>query len=325
VDYARFVRLRRPVWDAFEALLAATRGSLRKAGYETLEDMALRYRQVLHDHALAASRFPGTAAARRLQSLALEGTRRLTGEGRQRPAGFSVFFSRTFPLAFQRQLGLLGVAVALFLLAVVWGLTVAALRPAVGLAFLGPEAVRGLEEGQLWTRSLVTTVPPAISSSQIATNNISVSLTAWTGGVLAGVVPLYVVLLNGLMLGATLSVTMHYSLGGDLLEFISAHGLLELTLILVSAAAGLALGRAVVAAGDVPRAAALRQASRDSLAVLLGCVPWFVILALVEVFVSPSPEVPAGVKLILGVALEGAFLGLALRPVRSESTPEPSP
>jgi uncharacterized membrane protein SpoIIM required for sporulation len=325
VDYARFVRLRRPVWEAFEAELAATRGSLRKAGYETLEDMALRYRQVLHDHALAAARFPGTAAARRLQSLAVEGTRRLTGEGRQRPAGFGIFFSRTFPLAFQRQLGLLGVVAALFLLAVVWGLTVTALRPAVGLAFLGPEAVRGLEEGQLWTHSLVTTVPPAVSSSRIATNNISVALTAWTGGVLAGLVPLYVVLLNGLMLGAILGVTMHYSMAGDLLEFICAHGLLELTLILVSAAAGLALGRALISAGDRPRAEALREASRDSLAVLLGCVPWFAVLALVEVFVSPSPEVPAGVKLILGVALEGAFLGLALRPVPLEPTPEPRP
>jgi uncharacterized membrane protein SpoIIM required for sporulation len=325
VDYARFVRLRRPLWEAFEAELAATRGSLRKASYGTLEDMALRYRQVLHDHALAAARFPGTAAARRLQSLALEGTRRLTGEGRQRPAGLRIFFGRTFPLAFQRQLGLLGIAVALFFLAAVWGLTVTALRPAVGLAFLGPEAVRGLEEGRLWTSSLVTTVPPAVSSSRIATNNISVALTAWTGGVLAGLVPLYVVLLNGLMLGATLSVTMHYSLAGELLEFISAHGLLELTLILVSAAAGLALGRALVAAGDRPRAQAVREASRDSLTVLLGCVPWFVVLAVVEVFVSPSPEVPAGVKVILGLALEGAFLALAMRPVLREPAPEPMP
>ncbi|HSS79469.1 MAG TPA: stage II sporulation protein M [Thermoanaerobaculia bacterium] len=327
MDYSRFVRLRRPVWEVFEAELAATRGSLRKASYGTLEDMALRYRQVLHDHALAAARFPGTAAARRLQSLALEGTRRLTGEGRQRPAGPRVFFSRTFPLAFQRQLGLLGIAVALFLLAAVWGLTVAALRPAVGLALLGPDAVRGLEEGRLWTSSLVTTVPPAVSSSRIATNNISVALTAWTGGVLAGLVPLYVVLLNGLMLGAIVGVTMHYSLAAELLEFISAHGLLELTLIMVSAAAGMALGKAMVAAGDRPRAQALREASRDSLTVLLGCVPWFVVLALVEVFVSPSTEVPASVKLTLGLALEGAFLALALRPVRlelkssTESTP----
>ncbi|MBW8873423.1 MAG: stage II sporulation protein M [Acidobacteria bacterium] len=323
MDYARFVRLRRPVWEAFEAQLADirdVRGRLRRAGYGTLEDMALRYRQVLHDHALAGARFPGTAAARRLQSLALEGTRRLTGEGRQRPAGLRTFFNRTFPSAFQRQLGLLGIVVALFLLAAVWGLTMAALRPEIGFAFLGPEAIRGLEEGQLWTSSLVTTVPPALSSSGIATNNLTVALTAWSGGVLAGLVPLYVVLLNGLMLGAILGVTLHYSMAGELLRFISAHGMLELTLILVSATAGLSLGRALVAAGDRPRAQAAREAGRDSLAVLLGCLPWFVVLALVEVFVSPSPEVPAGVKLILGLALEGAFLALALRPSQQESS-----
>jgi uncharacterized membrane protein SpoIIM required for sporulation len=321
MDYARFVRLRRPVWEAFEARLAETRGGLRQTGYAALEDMALRYRQVLHDHALAGARFPGTAAARRLQSLALEGTRRLTGEGRSGPLGPRAFFGRTFPLAFQRQLGATGVAVALFLLAAVWGLVMAALRPALGLALLGPEAVRGLEEGRLWTESLVTTMPPSLSSSGIATNNMSVALTAWSGGILAGLVPLYIVLLNGLMLGATVGVTMHYSMAGSLLEFVCAHGFLELTLILVSAAAGLSVGRALVAAGDRPRALAVREASRDSLAVLLGCIPWFVLLALVEVFVSPSPEIPAAVKLTVGLALEGAFLALALRSVE----PEPNP
>ncbi|MEA2602678.1 MAG: hypothetical protein QOF89_3670 [Acidobacteriota bacterium] len=322
MDYARFVRLRRPVWEAFEAQLAATRRGLRGAGYGTLEDMALRYRQVLHDYALAAARFPGTTAARRLQSLALEGTRRLTGEGRRGAAGgLQTFFRRTFPSAFQRQLGLLGIAVALFFFSAFWGLTVAVLRPALGVTFLGPEAVRGLEEGRLWTESLVTTVPPSFSSSRIATNNISVALSAWTGGVLAGLVPLYVVLLNGLMLGAIVGVTLHYSMAGDLLVFVSAHGFLELTLILVSAAAGLSIGRALVAADDLPRALAVREAALGSLAVLLGCVPWFVILALVEVFVSPSPEVPAGVKLTLGLALEGAFLALALRPVPLEAMP----
>lgn len=321
MDYARFVRLRRPVWEGFEAQLAATRRSLRGTGYGTLEDMALRYRQVLHDHALAAARFPGTAAARRLQSLALEGTRRLTGEGRRGPASLSSFFSRTFPRAFQRQLGLLGIAVALFLFAAVWGLTLAVLRPALGLSLLGPAAVRGLEEGELWTKSLVTTIPPSISSSGIATNNLSVALTAWSGGVLAGLVPLYVVLLNGLMLGAVVGVTLHYSMAGALLTFISAHGLLELTLILVSAAAGLSIGRALVAADDRPRSLTVREAALGSLAVLLGCLPWFVLLALVEVFISPSLAVPAGVKLTLGLALEGAFLALALRPVPLEPVP----
>lgn len=318
MDYARFIRLRRPLWDAFDGQLAASR-KLRSVGYDGLEEMALRYRQVLHDHALAAARFPGTAAARRLRALALAGTRRLTGEGRRR-TGAAAFFLRAFPAAFQRQRDLNLIALALFLLAVLWGLAMAVLRPELGLLFLGPEAVRGLEEGRLWTESLVTTVPPSLSSSGIATNNITVALSAWGGGVLAGVVPLYIVLFNGLLLGAVAGVTLHYSMAGELLRFIAAHGILELTLILVCSAAGLGIGRALVAAGDVPRPLALRAASRDALAVLLGCLPWFVVLALVEVFVSPSPEIPAGAKLVLGLALEGAFLALALRPVSLEPT-----
>jgi uncharacterized membrane protein SpoIIM required for sporulation len=321
MDYARFVRLRRPVWDAFERQLASSRRRPRARGYGDLEEMALRYRQVLHDHALAASRFPGTAAAGTLRSLALEGTRRLTGEGQGRRHGPLHFFLRTFPRAFQRQLGLMGLALALFLAAGLWGLAMAVMRPALGLTILGPQAVQGLEEGRLWTDSLVTTVPPALSSSGIATNNLSVALMAWSGGILAGFVPLYLILLNGLMLGSIVGVTLHYSMTGELLEFISAHGPLEITLILVSAAAGLSLGRALIAAGDRPRALAVRDAGREALAVLLGCLPWFVVLALVEVLISPSPELSVALKLTVGLALESLFLALALRPVPAEPNP----
>lgn len=312
MDYARFVRLRRPVWDDFERQLASFRRD-KGLSHADLEEMALRYRQVLHDHALADARYPGTAAAQRLRVLALRGTHRLTRD-RNEGAGIWRFFTRTFPRAFRAQLGLTGVATALFLFATFWGLAVAVNRPALGLAFLGPEAVQGLEEGRMWTDSLVSTVPPAISSSHIATNNISVALTAWSGGILAGFVPLYVILLNGVMLGSILGLTMRYSMEGDLLEFISAHGPLEITLILVSAAAGLSIGRALIAAGDRPRSLALRDAGRDALAVLLGCVPWFVVLALVEVFVSPSPDLPAALKVVLGLSLEVLFLLLAVQP-----------
>lgn len=319
MDYARFVRLRRPLWDGFEGQLKTAGDRLRGLGYGDLEELALRYRQVLHDHALADSRFPGTAAARRLRDLALEGTRRLTGERRER-TGVLGFFLRTFPAAFQRHLGAMGVATALFLLAAAWGLALGTLRPGLGLTILGPEAVQGLEEGHLWTESLVTTTPPSISSSGIATNNISVALSAWSGGILAGSLTIYILLVNGLLLGALVGVTMHYSMAGELLEFVSAHGFLEITLILVASAAGLAIGRSLVAAGDKPRSLALRETAADALSVLLGCVPWFVILALVEVFVSPAPAIPAAAKVVLGLALEGLFLALAFRSLPSEAT-----
>jgi len=318
MDYARFVRLRRPIWDRFEAQLAAPEKAMTHA---ELEDMALCYRQVLHDHALAATRYPGTAATQRLRGLAVEGTRRLGGGRPDKAAGLGEFFGRTFPRAFRRQLPMTGIALALFLLAGFWGLALTTMKPGLGIAFLGPDAVSGLADGKLWTESLVSAVPPAVSSSRIATNNISVALSAWSGGILAGIVPLYIVLLNGLLLGSILGLTLHYSMAGELLEFISAHGPLEISLILVSAGAGLCIGRALVVSGDRPRSLAVRDAARDALTVLLGCVPWFVVLALVEVLISPSPELPAPFKLAVGLSLEALFLALAAFPGRTPETP----
>ena len=189
---------------------------------------------MLHDHALAASRYPGTGVAGRLARLALEGTYRLSGErSAERRGGLVAFFGDRFPGAFRAHLAPLGVAVALFAGAALLGLCLAAVRPGMAVAFLGAKTVGDLRQGHLWTESLVTTTPPATSTSGIATNNLSVALVAWAGGAAAGLLGFYIVLLNGFNLGAIVGITLHYSLAGELLKFVSAHGPLELTLVLV--------------------------------------------------------------------------------------------
>lgn len=314
MDLARFVELRRPIWDELEEGLARLERRPRDVSHQELEELALRYRQVLHDHALAFARFPGTGVTHRLGRLSLRGTHRLVRSGgRERPS-LRRFVTSTFPLAFRRLLPSLGVATALFVGSAFLGLFLATVRPGLATAFLGPERVADLEQGTLWTEELTTTTPPAVSSSGIATNNLSVAITAWAGGAAAGAITLYVVLLNGFMLGALMGVTMHFSMADELLEFVTAHGILELSLILVAAAAGFELARAILGTGDRPRGEALAEAGRDSLWVLLGCLPWFVVLAVIETFVSPDPSIPHAVKLAVGVALEVAFFALALNP-----------
>ena len=89
-------------------------------------------------------------------------------------------------------------------------------------------------------------------------------------------------LLNGLMLGSALATTAHYSMATPLLTFIAAHGPLEISMILMTSAAGLKVGWALVVAADRPRAELLQTAGRDSLIVLLGCMPWILLLGFVE-------------------------------------------
>jgi uncharacterized membrane protein SpoIIM required for sporulation len=147
---------------------------------------------------------------------------------------------------------------------------------------------------------------------------MSVAMAAWAGGAALGLGSLYVILLNGFLLGAVLATTVHYGLAGRLLEFVSAHGPLEITLILATAAGGLSLGQALVAAEDRPRREVVRGASRRALVLLLGCLPWFVLLGAVEAIVSPAPTVPGPLKAALGLALEALFLTVAWNPLLTE-------
>jgi uncharacterized membrane protein SpoIIM required for sporulation len=317
MDYARFVRTRQPVWDEFEARLARARGG-DGLDHAALESLAFRYRQVLHDHALAAARYPGTGSARRLWRLALDGTQWLQRD-RGTHVGVVRFFTRSFPRAFRTLGAPLAVATLLFVSATLIGLSLAIVQPTMGAVFLGPDALAGLREGRLWTESLTTSIPPSVSTSRIATNNMGVAILAWGGGALAGLGALWVVLLNGFMLGVIVGTTMSFGMAPRLLEFVSAHGPLELTLILVSAAAGLSVGHALVAASDRPRRDVVRETALRSLVVLGGCLPWFVLLGLVEGLISPAPAVGASLKVVLGLSLWMLFLLLAWNPFLRES------
>jgi uncharacterized membrane protein SpoIIM required for sporulation len=318
MDYQTFVAARQEAWAHFELQLEQARRRPRGLGHDELEQLAVSYRLLLHDRALARARFAGTGAEVRLGRLAVEGTYYLRRDASARPFDLGRILQRTLPDAFRSILPELAVMALLFVAAVSLGLATVLLRPEAAPMLLGPERLAGLREGHLWTESLTTSVPPAYSSSAIATNNMSVALLAWAGGALAGLGALYVTLLNGLLLGATLAVTVHYGMAGRLGEFIAAHGPLEITLILVCAAAGASVGRAWVVASDEPRGVLLRRAASRALVVLLACLPAFLVLGVVEAFVSPDPALGAPLKLALGLSLVALFLLLAARPGQGE-------
>ena len=68
MDYARFVALRRPLWESFERDATAARRS-RDLTYSEVEELALRYRQVLQDHATLDS---GSLVVLRAETWGLE-------------------------------------------------------------------------------------------------------------------------------------------------------------------------------------------------------------------------------------------------------------
>ncbi len=314
MDYRTFLERGRAEWDAAESLLARTRrAGLAGLRHAELERLASVHRRVVSDFAFARSQFPGTAAEARLRALAFAGHRTL---GRREepvlPQLRHFFLGGGYARVFRAASAELGIALAIFLGAVLLGATITVVRPEFAAYFLGQETLESLRDGEFWVDRLFRMAPPALLSSAIFSNNIGVALVAWAGGALAGLPTVYLLAQNGMMLGSIFVAAGQSGMTPRLATFIAAHGPLELSLIIVASAAGLQLARGAIEPGLPSRAAGFAEGGRRSVKLMLGTVPWFVVLGLVEAFVSPAAEIPMAAKSALGWGLLGLFLVWAL-------------
>ena len=148
----------------------------------------------------------------------------------------------------------------------------------------------------------VPQVQMSVFSSQVMTNNIQVSFLAAAGGILAGLGTAVILLVNGVHLGSVFALFDAQGAGALLWTFVLPHGVLEMTAIVISGAAGLLLAHAVIAPGRRTRGRALREDGRESLSLLAGAGLLLVVAGLVEGFVSPA-RIPAVLKLVFAAVV----------------------
>ena len=197
-----------------------------------------------------------------------------------------------------------------FALAVLAGYALVERYPDLIALFASPDLIASVERGQLWTEGLLNIVPSSVLSVQILANNIVVSLFAYCAGFLFGLGTLYILGLNGLMLGAVFAFVNQHGLGGQLLSFIVAHGCVELSVMCLSGAAGAAVGEALVRPGAGGRVASFRDAALQSGPLLLACTLLLVGAGLIEGFVSPDPSFPLWSRVTIGVGYWLVMVGL---------------
>jgi uncharacterized membrane protein SpoIIM required for sporulation len=125
-------------------------------------------------------------------------------------------------------------------------------------------------------------------AAEIFTNNIGVTFYAFAGGLLLGVGTLWILLQNGVLLGVVAGLAIGAGNGRVFFELVTAHGVLELSCIVVAGAAGMRLGWSIIDPGTRPRGEALREEARAAIEMILGTAPWLVIAGLVEGFLTPA-------------------------------------
>ena len=307
---SHFIASREARWTELEQLLARSEGNgLRGFEASQIEALGRAYRQVISDLAIARRDFPDDQLTLWLNELASRAHLRLYRAPAPSWRRFGQFFWTDFATRFRAARGYLAVSALLLFGPALVGYLAALLDPTLRDALVPAQMRNLMASGKTWT-DIEPGLRPGMASL-IFTNNIQVAFLSFAGGVLFGIGTAYVLVSNGLMLGSVLGAAQFYDVTPLLWSFISPHGYLELTCIVIAGAAGLMLGDALLRPGLLLRREALARAARRSVQLVGGAAPVLVVAGVVEAFVSPS-ELPTAAKLVLGPALGTVLYGLLL-------------
>lgn len=285
-----FTARRGEAWDRLEALLAkADRRGLRSLVPEELETLALLYRSATSDLAAAQSREYGAdlrAYLNRLTARAHAYVYASSARAGWKP--IAEFFGRTFPAEVRRSAQTIAAATTLFVLAWIVSYALVAQRPLNVYALVPAQEIpvirHSLHDSNF---AFDRTEAPAVSSF-IITNNIKVAAFAFAGGVTFGVVTLWIVLNNGLMIGALGAMFAARGFGTDFWATIAPHGVIELTAIQISAAGGMLIAKGLVAPGRSRRIDAVKESGRRAAVLVIGVAAMLVVAGTIEGFVTPQ-------------------------------------
>jgi uncharacterized membrane protein SpoIIM required for sporulation len=302
-----------PHWNRLEQLVTASgRKSVTAFAPAELQELALLYRQSASDLSTVREDPTSTQLAIYLNQLLGRAHNLIYMGRRANRRGIWTFYKDTFPTVFRETFPDTLTAFVLFLVAALAGVLLGVGDPSFSRYFLGPAMMQSIEHHKMWTDSIVTIKP--LASTGIMTNNMSVAFAAFAMGITAGIGTVWMMLLNGLMIGVVGVACWREGMSLSLWSFVAAHGVLELPAIFIAGGAGLGIAKGLLFPGNLPRRDSLVQAGGRSVRLVLGTIPLLVVAGLVEAFVSPT-TLPARVKFLLAGGLATLLvLYLARRP-----------
>ena len=300
----RWLGQRKEQWAQLDRL-ARKRSRL---SWEDATQLVRLYQLAQGDLALARQELTDTPLVGQLQSLVMRANAIIARPARNTRADLIQLLTRQVPeYVHALRYKLIGIVVC-FLAFGVAGAALVLHFPELAHLFLSPKMIHAVESGQLWTDNLVNVLPSSVLSLGIMSNNIMVVLFAFALGIFYGLGTLYIVGFNGLMLGGAFGFTIQHGMGMRLLAFILPHGFVELSVILLTATCGFAMGESLARREGLPWRQSLRNAAGSGFAVVLVCLPFLVGAGLIEGYISPDVDVPIPVRLVIGLAYEALFV-----------------
>jgi len=318
----RFLATRSPDWHELELLVREAGRRPERLGPERVLRLGALYRAAAADLARLRRHARGAPETARLEVLVGRARTAVYAVRSRRRSIVRFFVTDYWRLVAERRRALLVAFVLLFgsaALAALWGVH----DPAAATGVVPHEFRPALQPGHPW-RDMSPSQQAAFTTG-VFTNNIQVTLIAFAGGITAGLATAFALLYNGLLLGVIGGLMGQAGNGAGFVDLVTAHGVLELSCILVGGAAGLSLGWSMVSPGLRTRRASMQREAVEALLLTVGTAPWLVVAGIVEGNRARLAEAGLGAVIGVGVALGVVYWGLVLWRGRARGEPATSP
>lgn len=304
---------RSETWQQLDALLRRVeRRGVRRLSTDDISELGRLYRAATSDLAYAQGRsydrnlleYLNRSVARAHAHVYARGAE----SGMRRLASF---YGEGFPEEFRRSLTYVAICTAITVACAVVSYVLVRNHPADIYAMLPkafiPDVIRKSLHDSNFAVSAASA--PAMSAA-IVTNNVKVAIIAFAGSVTLGALTIYIIALNGLMLGGLGAMFTNAGFGPDFWATIAPHGVIELTAIQIAGASGLLIAAGAIYPGRLRRRDAIAENARRAGTLILGVASMLVVAGTIEAFISPrhlSPSVRIGVGIVTAVVMAVYF------------------
>ncbi|KMK75066.1 stage II sporulation protein M [Alkalihalobacillus pseudalcaliphilus] len=286
MNVKQFVKQNRNDWKQLEQYIHKMQRNKKHVSANDIDEFQLLYQKSAQNLSYSQTFYPEADVTNYLNGLVSKAHNLLYKDQISSWKQLRDFFTTKFIKLLTEQWHMVLIAMFLFTLGGIGGYVVVASDSLLLYSLLPPEIAQGVRPDQLGAGH--DHIDSALMSTEILTNNIQVAFLAFAGGITFGLLTAYVLVYNGILVGALAGLFWHYNMTYEFWAYIVPHGVIELIAIFIAGGAGLLMGYKLLVPGGHSRMYQLKEQAKRSVQLLLGTIPLFIIAGIIEGYITPG-------------------------------------
>lgn len=281
-----FLKENKDKWAKFEQIL--------KSKKKDPEELSNLFTEITDDLSYSRTFYPNRSVRIYLNNIAQKVFHSIYKTKRTKVSAFVNFWLYKLPMAMHAAKTECRIALAVFLLSVSLGVLSNTIDPEFPRVILGDRYIdmtlANIEQGD--PMAVYKQMNETDMLLGITLNNLFVAVRTFVFGIFLAIGSIAILFYNGIMVGTFQFFFIEQGLFRESFLTIWMHGTLEISAFIIAAAAGIVMGKGIIAPGTFTRLQSFRISAQKGLTIMAGIIPILVLAAFVESFVTRFTDLP---------------------------------